>query len=60
MTSTFRGDGMKYALAYNAFHNLESIGIDGKTEKLISYAYKNGSSSLKQMTYANGDTMKAT
>ncbi len=60
MTEIVRGDGMKYALAYNAFHNLESIGIDGKTEKLISYAYKNGSSRLKQMTYASGDTMKAT
>ena len=55
-----RGDGMKYALAYNEFHNLESIGIDGKTEKLIQYTYKNGNGHLKQMTYANGDTMKAT
>ena len=55
-----RGDGMKYALAYNEFHNLESIGIDGKTEKLIQYTYKNGNGRLKEMTYANGDTMKAT
>ncbi len=59
MTEIVRGDGMKYALAYNAFHNLESIGIDGKTEKLIRYAYKNGNGRLKQMTYANGHTMKA-
>ena len=50
---------MKYALAYNSFHTLESIGIDGKTEKLIRYAYKNGNGRLKQMTYANGHTMKA-
>ena len=50
---------MKYALAYNEFHNLESIGIEGKTEKLIKYAYKNGNGRLKQMTYANGHTMKA-
>ena len=50
---------MKYALAYNEFHNLESIGIEGKNEKLIKYAYKNGNGRLKQMTYANGHTMKA-
>ena len=54
-----RGDGMKYALAYNEFHNLESIGIEGKSEKLIQYTYKNGNGRLKQMTYANGHTMKA-
>ena len=59
MTEIVRGDGMKYALAYNSFHTLESIGIDGKTEKLIRYAYKNGNGRLKQMTYANGHTMKA-
>ena len=51
---------MKYALAYNEFHNLESIGIEGKTEKLIQYTYKNGNGRLKEMKYANGDTMKAT
>ena len=60
MTEIARGDGMKYALAYNAFHNLESIGIDGKTEKLVNYEYKNGNGRLKQITYANGDKMKAT
>ena len=60
MTEIVRGDGMKYALVYNEFHNLESIGIDGKTEKLIHYTYKKGNGRLKQMTYANGDTMKAT
>ena len=52
-------DGMKYVLAYNQFHNLESIGIDGKNEKLIKYTYKNGNGRLKGMTYANGHTMKA-
>lgn len=60
MTEIARGDGMKYALAYNEFHNLESIGIEGKAEKLIQYAYKNGNGRLKEMKYANGDTMKAT
>ena len=45
---------------HNAFHNLESIGIDGKSEKLIAYTYKNGNGRLKEMTYANGDRMKAT
>ena len=59
MTEIVRGDGMKYALAYNAFHNLESIGIEGKSEALIKYTYKNGNGRLKQMTYANGHTMKA-
>ena len=44
---------------YNQFHNLESIGIDGKNEKLIKYTYKNGNGRLKGMTYANGHTMKA-
>ncbi|MBE6645409.1 MAG: hypothetical protein E7612_08555, partial [Ruminococcaceae bacterium] len=60
MTKIARGDDMKYALAYNAFHNLESIGIDGKTEPLIKYTYKNGNGRLKEMTYANGDKMTAT
>ena len=59
MTEIVRGDGMKYALAYNEFHNLESVEIEGKNEALIKYAYKNGNGRLKQMTYANGHTMKA-
>jgi RHS repeat-associated protein len=59
MTEIVRGDGLKYALSYNDFHNLESIGIDGKSEALIKYTYKNGNGRLKQMTYANGHTMKA-
>ena len=59
MTAIVRGDGMKYALAYNGFHTLESIGIEGKNEPLVKYAYKNGNGRLKQMTYANGHTMKA-
>ena len=60
MTQIVRGDGMKYVLAYNEFHNLESIGVDGKTEKLVQYGYKPGNGRLKSITYANGDTMKAT
>jgi RHS repeat-associated protein len=60
LTEIVRGDGMKYALKYNAFHNLEAIGIDGKTEDLVSYTYKNGNGRLKAVTYANGHTMKAT
>ena len=59
MTEIARGDGLRYSLAYNEFHNLESIGINGKTENLIKYTYKNGNGRLKEMTYANGDTMKA-
>ena len=60
MTEIARGDGMKYALKYNAFHNLESIGIDGKEESLIKYTYKSGNGRLKEITYANGDKMTAT
>ncbi len=59
MTEIARGDGLKYALTYNAFHNLASIGVDGKADKLIRYDYKNGNGRLKQITYANGNTMKA-
>ena len=60
MTEIVRGDGMKYALFYNAYHNLESISVDGKDEKLVEYTYKNGNGRLKEIAYANGDKMKAT
>ena len=61
MTEIVRGDGMKYSLAYNEFHNLKSIGIEGKNDgDLITYTYKNGNGRLKEMKYANGDVMKAT
>ena len=60
MTQIVRGDGMKYVLAYNEFHNLESIGVDGKAEKLVEYGYKAGNGRLKSITYANGDQMNAT
>ena len=60
MTEIVRGDGMKYALGYNPFHNLESIGVEGKTEPSVQYTYKNGNGRLKQMTYGNGDRMEAT
>lgn len=60
LTEITRGDGMKYSLAYNAFHKLESIGIDGKTEKLNTYSYKNGNGRLKGITYANGHNVKMT
>ena len=60
LTAITRGDGMAYDLRYDAFHNLESIGIRKKDEKLVHYTYKNGNGRLKEITYANGDTMKAT
>ena len=61
LTQIVRGDGLEYALKYNAFHNLESIGIKDKEDgELIKYTYKNGNGRLKEMTYANGDKMKAT
>ncbi len=59
LTKIVRGDGLKYVLRYNAFHELESIGVEGKTEQLVTYTYKTGNGRLKQLTYANGDTMKA-
>ncbi len=59
LTEITRGDGMKYALVYNAYHNLESIGVAGKTNKLVSYTYKNGNGRLKAVKYANGHIMRA-
>ncbi len=60
LTQIVRGDGMKYVLAYNAYHNLESIGVDGEDEKLVQYTYKTGNGRLKGITYANGDRMAVT
>jgi len=60
LTEIVRGDGMKYVLAYNAYHNLESIGVDGEEEKLVQYTYKTGNGRLKGITYANGDAMAVT
>ena len=60
MTGITRGDGMKYVIAYNAFRNLESIGVDGRADKLVTYTYKNGNGRLKKIAYANGDYMTAT
>lgn len=51
---------MDCVLAYNAYHNLKSISVDGTGKKLVTYTYKNGNGRLKAITYANGDTMKAT
>ena len=36
------------------------IRIKDKTDALLSYTYKKGNGRLKQITYANGNTMKAT
>ena len=59
LTEIVRGDGLKYQLKYDAFRNLESIGIDGKTDgDLIKYTYTNGGR-ISSMTYANGDKMSA-
>ena len=58
MTEIARGDGMRYALAYNAYHNLDSIGVMGKNEKLVKYTYKSGNGRLKEIAYANGHKMK--
>ena len=60
LTQIVRGDGLKYALNYNAFGQLETIGINGKEESLVKYSYKTGGGRLKQLDYANGDCMKAT
>ncbi|MBE6651006.1 MAG: hypothetical protein E7613_06805 [Ruminococcaceae bacterium] len=44
---------------YDAYRNLDSIGIDGKSEKLIKYTYRDNNGRLKKITYANGDYMTA-
>ncbi len=59
LTEIARGDGMKYNLSYNAFHQLQSIGIEGKDEKLINYSYKNAGGKVTKIAYANGDRMEA-
>ena len=59
LTTITRGDGMGYGLAYDVMHNLQSIGVAGKEEKLVTYGYKN-KSRLKSVTYANGDKMELT
>ena len=58
-TEIVRGDGMKYELEYSSSNNLESIGINGKTERLIRCGYKKGNDRISWITYANGNTMKA-
>ena len=59
LTEITRGDGMKYALKYNEFHKLKSIGIDGKTDgDLVTYSYKNGSGRVNEIAYANGYKMQ--
>ena len=58
MTEIVCGDGMKYVLEYDNYHNLDSIGIDGKSDKLIKYTYRDNNGRLKKITYANGDYMR--
>ena len=66
LTEIVRGDGMKYSLCYNAFGELESIGIDGMVDTnnnplhLVNYTYKTSGGNLKEIAYANGDKMCAT
>lgn len=57
MTGIVRGDGMRYDIDCSRFNDIASIGISGKSEKLVSYVSKNGKP--RQITYANGNTMKA-
>ncbi len=58
ITEIARGDGMAYSLMYNGYHKLESIGITNANSPLVSYTYKNDNGRLKEITYANGYTMK--
>ncbi len=41
-------------------HLSPEIRIKDKTDALLSYTYKKGNGRLKQITYANSNTMKAT
>ncbi len=60
ISEILRGDEMKYSLLYNSYHKLESIGVNGVETPLITYSYKNGNGRLKQISYANGYSVKAT
>ena len=60
LRSITRNDGMGYALDYSPFRKLSGIKVSGKTTPLISYTYKNGTGRLKEMTYADGSTVKMT
>ena len=59
LTEIARGDGQTYLMAYNHAHQLASIAIQGKTEPLIAYTYKDHTGKIKSMTYANGDHVEA-
>ena len=64
LTAITRGDGLAYSLAYNEFHNLQSIGLSAPEGSeppapLVAYTYKNGNGRLKKIAYANGHVMKA-
>lgn len=54
-----RGDGQKYVVSNRSDGCINSIGIDGKEEKLIEYTYRQGTNRIKAITYANGDKMNA-
>ncbi len=54
-----RSDGMQYNYEYNEFHKPRSIAV-GKATPLVQYGYKNGSGTLKKMTYANGQYVEYT
>ena len=54
-----RGDGLRYQMEYDAMKKLKSVGIAGKTEKLIEYTYGAYAKQPSTVTYANGDTMQA-
>ena len=53
-----RGDGLRYQMEYDAMKKLKSVGISGKTEKLITYTYDPFSDQPSRVTYANGDYMQ--
>jgi len=53
-----RGDGMRYDIEYNPFGDIKTIGINGKSEALVSYTYKEKNGRLKEIGYANGDKAK--
>ena len=59
ITEISRNDGQKYTLAYDSYRNLESIGIDGRDSKLITYTRRSNNGRVKKIAYANGDYMKA-
>lgn len=50
-----RSDGQAYVFNYTNFQRIKNIGIENKTDKLLSYEYNSGNGRINRISYANGD-----